>query len=395
MRQAIWTFILLLIAGAIAYASRHYPGSAEFIVAGLQVRMSIYVFALLFLGLFAVTLLFWRVYRAVVNAPSRYGAWREHKREDRALASVKVATIALHEGRFAHADKAAKIASRSPQSAGLAALLGAASAQAQGQNAAAQTWLKTLDDDADFSDSAALQRAQMALDAQDATGALAALDAASATVRKHSERFRELQVQAHAAAGHWHEVLQIAKDPKWHVSLSVKNQWFARAAQALCSDATVSTAYVQSLYKDMPDAVRADDAALLAYVNGLLQRNEPVLASRAIEQAMRISWRPRLLDAYVAAASEPTYTAQLKMLDEWASAHPKDAALNCAAGQLCLKAQLWGRAKVNFQTSLAAAPSVAAHFGLAQTYRALDDVTHAQIEERKAAELAARVCTNQ
>ena len=390
MRQAIWTFILLGVAGLIAYGSRHFPGSAEFIVAGFKISMSIYVFGLLFLALIAITLLFWRMYRAVVNVPSRYGAWRGQKREDRALAAVKTATIALHEGRFSHADKAATIASRSPQSAGIAALLGAASAQAQAQPVQAQAWLAKLDGDADFADAAALQHAQIALHNKDATAALTALDGASATVRKHSARYRELLVQAHADAGHWHEVLQIAKDKKSPAALSVKNAWFGQAARALCADSNSSATYLQSVYKDMPDEVRADDATLSAYIQALIARNENAQAIRVIEEAMRVSWRPQLLNLYVQAATEPTYTAQLKAVDAWDVTHPKDADVLAAAGQLCLKASIWGRAKVNFQSSLAIKPTAAAHYGLAQTYRALDDVTHAQEEERKAAALVVR-----
>ena len=388
MRQTIWMFILLAIAGVIAFGSHNYPGTAEFVVAGFKISMSIYVFGLLFLGLIAVILLLWRMYRAVVNVPSRFGSWRSNKRENRALAAVKTATIALHEGRWTHADKAAKIASRSPQSAGIAALLGAASAHAQAQPITAQEWLKELEGDDDFADAAALQQAQIALANQDASAALAALDGASPTVRKHSVRYRELLIAAHAQADHWHEVMQIAKDKKWQAPLAVKNDWFRQASLVLCADASSSTSYLQSLYKDMPDDVRLDDVTLGAYISALLQRDEKVLASRSIEEAMRVSWRPQLLSLYVQASEESSQTQQLKALDDWEVKYPNDATLLCAAGELCLKAKIWGRAKANFQNSLAVKPSVVAHYGLAQTYRALADEPHAQEEERKAAALA-------
>lgn len=388
MRRTVWLFILLTLAGLFAYGSLYFPGHAQFTVAGIQVSMNIYFFMLLFVCLLALGMMLWRFYRALVNVPSRFGSWRTDRRENKALEAIKVATIALHEGRWNHADKAAKIASRSQNSAGIAALIGAASAQAQGQTVATQNWLKELSSNPDFADAAALQQAQIALDNHDASGALTALDAASATVRKHSTRYKELRIQAHADAAHWHEVLQITKDKNGLSSLAATNNWFAQAARALCADASLSTVYLQSLYKEMPDAVRADDATLSAYVQALLTRNEKLLARRAIEAAMRTDWRPRLLNLYVEASDESSYTEQLKALDEWDAKQPKDAALLCAAGQLCFKATIWGRAKANFQTSLAVQPSVAAHYGLAQTYRALDDVTHAQDEERKAALLA-------
>jgi len=127
-RKIIWTLLLIAIAGALAYGMNHYPGSVSFEWFSWRISMSVYVFILL--GLIAFTLLFWlwRLYRGMVALPSRFSGWREQKREQRALAALQTATIALQEGRWAHAEKAAKIAARRPEAVGLASLLGAASA---------------------------------------------------------------------------------------------------------------------------------------------------------------------------------------------------------------------------------------------------------------------------
>lgn len=121
----------------------------------------------------------------------------------------------------------------------------------------------------------------MALKNGDASAALTALDGASLMVRKHSLRYRDLQINAHAQAAHWHEVLQLAKDKKWDAPLEVKNKWFAQAVVGLVVDEGASLAYLRSLYKDMPDAVRDDDVALQAYANALIKRGERAEARRA------------------------------------------------------------------------------------------------------------------
>ena len=392
MRQLFWFVFFLASAAAIAFGSRFYPGTAQFTVASHQITMSIYVFAIALLLLTVLFSIVWRVYRATVGLPSRWRDSREKKKEYRALDAIQVATIALHEGRWAHADKAAKIASRLPKSAGLAALIGTASAHAQGKPNDVHAWLAQLDGNDDFADAKFLQQAEMALKNNDASAALTALDGASPMVRKHSLRYRDLQISAHAQASHWHEVLQLAKDKKWDASLDVKNKWFAQAVVGLVADDGASLAYLRSLYKDMPDAVRGDDTALQAYANALIKRGEKAEARRVLEEGQRNSWRPALLPLYIEAADDSSGTAQLKMLDAWEALREKDgtkdADLLCAAGQMCLKAQIWGRAKANFQSSLAVKPSVQAHYGLAQTYRAMNDVVHAQEEEAKAAALA-------
>ena len=392
MRQLLWFIFFLGCAAAIAFGSRFYPGTAQFTVASHQITMSIYVFAIALLLLTVLFSIIWRIYRATVGLPSRWRNSREKKKEYRALDAIQTATIALHEGRWAHADKAAKIAARLPKSAGLAALIGSASAHAQGKPNDVHAWLAQLDGNDDFADAKCLQQAEMALKNNDASAALSALDGASPTVRKHSLRYRDLQINAHAQAAHWHEVLQLAKDKKWEVPLDVKNKWFAQAVVGLTADDSASLAYLRSVYKDMPDAVRADDAALMAYSRALIKRGERAEARRVLEEAQRTDWRPALLPLYIDAVEDSSVTSQLKMLDAWETRRvaegKKDADLLCAAGQMCLKAQIWGRAKANFQSSIAIKPTVQAHYGLAQAYRAMNDAPHAQEEEAKAAALA-------
>ncbi|TDR31146.1 heme biosynthesis HemY N-terminal domain-containing protein [Hydromonas duriensis] len=395
MKQFIWFIFFLAAAAGIAYGSRYYPGTAQFIVASHQISMSIYVFAILFLILIVLFSVIWRMYRATMGLPSRWRDSRAKKREYRSIAAVQTATIALHEGRWAHAHNAAKVAAKLPQSAGLAALIGAASAHAQAKPAEALAWLAQLDGNDVFSDAKYLQQAEMALKTNDSSLALTALDKASATVRKHSLRFRDLQIQAHAQSGHWHEVLQLAKDKKWGVAQGIKDQWFIQATLGLVKDEAVSATYLRGIYKDMSQGVRAHDEVLSAYAQAMITRGEKAEARRVLEEAQRDNWRPDLLKAYVAAADENSVTAQLKMIEVWENQRntegKKDAQLLCAAGLLCLKAQLWGRAKANFQNSLNITPSIQAHFGLAQTYRAVGDASNAQLEEAKAAALAVGV----
>ena len=62
-------------------------------------------------------------------------------------------------------------------------------------------------------------------------------------------------------------------------------------------------------------------------------------------------------------------TDQLKMCDAWANLGYRDHQLSTAAGQLCLRAQLWGQAKKNFEDAIRTADYLvdifpAAFFGL-------------------------------
>lgn len=386
-RKIIWTLILVFITGALAYGMNHYPGTASFEWFSWHVSMSIYLFILL--GLIAFTLLFWvwRLYRGMIALPSRFQGWREHKREQRALSALQTATIALQEGRWAHAEKAAKIAARRPEAAGLASLLGAASAHARSDQISANEWLNQLDEFPEFADSKFLQQAQMALDTQDATQALTLLDKVSPNLRKHSLRYKELLIQAQAQSNNWHEVKQLASERKTMISTDQKNEWMKRAIAGLSADETLSIDYLRKTYKDMPDDIRDDDSAMQTYIHALLQREAYSDARIVIQEAMRKRWRPILLSQYVQAAQTDSVTDQLKMCDAWLKLGYNDDALYTTTGQLCLRAQMWGQAKKNFEEATRLKPSVINFSGLAQALKGIGDNTGAQTAERQASQL--------
>ena len=384
IRKLIWTMILIAVAALMAYGMRNYPGSASFEWFSWQISMSIYVFAFIALLTFVLFFWLWRLYRGMVALPSRFRGWREDKREQRALAALQTATIALQEGRFAHAEKAAKIAARKPSAAALAALLGAASAHARGDQAIASEWLNQLDTHPEFADAKILQETHMALDNGDTARALTLLDTVSPNLRKHSLRYKELLIQAQAQSNNWHEVKQLATERKTTITTEQKSEWMKRAISGLSSDESLSADYLRTLYKDMPDNVRDDDEAVKTLVQAFIQREAYADARRVIQESMRYRWRPALLPDYVRAATSDSVTEQLKMCDAWQAQGHNDAALHTTAGQLCVHSELWGQAKKHFEEAIRLAPSAMLYSGLAQALYGMGDKEGAQNAEHQA-----------
>lgn len=384
IRKLIWTMVLIGIAALIAFGMRNYPGSVSFEWFSWQISMSIYVFGLLSLLAFVVFFWLWRLYRGMVALPSRFKGWREDKREQRALAALQTATIALQEGRFTHAEKAAKIAARKPSATGLAALLGATSAHARADQDTANQWLNQLDAFPEFADSKLLQQTQMALDNSDTIRALTLLDGVSPNLRKYSLRYKELLIQAQAQSNNWHEVKQLATERKTTITTAQKTEWMKRAIAGLTTDESLSADYLRTLYKDMPDDVRDDDEAVKTLVQALIQREAYPDARRVIQESMRYRWRPALLPDYVRAATSESVTEQLKMCDAWQAQGHNDAPLHTTAGQLCVRSELWGQAKKHFEEAIRLAPSAILYSGLAQALYGMGDKEGAQNAEHQA-----------
>ena len=78
------------------------------------------------------------------------------------------------------------------------------------------------------------------------------------------------------------------------------------------------------------------------------------------------------------------------MCDAWANLGYNDHQLSTAAGQLCLRAQVWGQAKKNFEDAIRTAPDSAKainYAGLAQALRGMGDIAAAQEAEHQATQL--------
>lgn len=108
----------------------------------------------------------------------------------------------------------------------------------------------------------------------------------------------------------------------------------------------LSLDYLRKLYKDMPDEVRDDDTAMQTYIQALLQRHAYGDA-RMVIRSHAPPLAPALLPDYVRAAQTDSITDQLKMCDAWQNLGYADDALYTTAGQLCIRAQMWGQAKKN------------------------------------------------
>ena len=155
----------------------------------------------------------------------------------------------------------------------------------------------------------------------------------------------------------------------------------------MSADDSLSLDYLRKLYKDMPDEVRDDDTAMQTYIQALLQRHAYGDARMVIQEAMRNRWRPALLPDYVRAAQTDSITDQLKMCDAWQNLGYADDALYTTAGQLCIRAQMWGQAKKNFDDAIRLNPSIVNYSGLAQALNGMGDTAGAQAAEHQASRL--------
>ena len=108
------------------------------------------------------------------------------------------------------------------------------------------------------------------------------------------------------------------------------------------------------------------------------------LPLEALEAALEKSWDPRLLDEYAKTYDFPA-RERIERAEAWLHEHPGDPALLRCLGLLCLREQLWGKARNYLEESLSAKTHPATLLALARLAETVGDEQEAARRYREAA----------
>ncbi len=105
-------------------------------------------------------------------------------------------------------------------------------------------------------------------------------------------------------------------------------------------------------------SLMADYAAQLNLLGSFSEAEEWLLKS------IKKEWSIDAVSLYGKLESENP-AAQLQHATKWLSEHENDAVLQCTLGRICMRNELWGKARDNFQKSIAINPTPEVHIELA------------------------------
>jgi HemY protein len=145
------------------------------------------------------------------------------------------------------------------------------------------------------------------------------------------------------------------------------------ASLAAASD----TAALHTLWSQLPKAQRRQPATIDAYARRAAGFGAVLPAMDEVESALRREWSPLLIETY-GALGDDDLDARLHRAEGWLDAHPNDAGLLLTLGRICVRLQIWGKARQYLERSLALSPSSAAWEALGDALAALDEPLQAQ-----------------
>lgn len=323
----------------------------------------------------AALLVFWLALRIVLwllRLPFRY--W---KRRARRVARERLAggLVALHEGRWARAEKLLGRAASDP-ALRLPALLGAArAAQARGDTAQAESLRQRAADHGDAATVALLDAERLAR-AGDHVAVAALLDPLADTTLP--PRAIELRMRALVATGRASEALALL--PALRQSQLLEGSQLAAFEAQVGAAALTQSATPEALderWHALPKAQRAEATVVAAYAERAAAFGLEESAASAIEHSLKRQWSTTLPGIY-SRLPRGRRNSPLKIAERWLDQQPNDPALLVALGRLCREEQLWGKAEDTLHRAIAQGAGADAWEELGHTYAAQHDDSRAR-----------------
>ncbi|MET0330971.1 MAG: heme biosynthesis HemY N-terminal domain-containing protein [Dyella sp.] len=150
----------------------------------------------------------------------------------------------------------------------------------------------------------------------------------------------------------------------------------ARVLAAVLVNASDAVA-LNAAWSQLSKAQRRQPAAIDSYARRAAGFGAVLPAMDEVESALRREWSPLLIETY-GALGENDLDARLHRAEAWLDAHPNDAALLLTLGRMCVRLQVWGKARQYLERSLALNPTSGAWEALGDTMAGLGEPLPAQ-----------------
>lgn len=350
--------VITLAAGALA---SHFllqdPGYVAINFRNYLVEMSVPVLLSVILLLF---LLVWALVK-IFNAPRKLGEAAGRYRSSRAGSRLTQGVIEVAEGNFARGEKLLSRTARVSDAPLLNYLQAARAAHLLGQNERRDRWLREAYERTPEAASAVLlTQAELQLDQGQYEQALATLRRLEEKAPNHSYALNLLGRLYYRLQDWPHLEALLPRLGKYgRVDAGLLKKWGLRVHQEKLRQAADADALLQ-VWRAVPGNLRNDTSLLESWFAGLIRTGQQDRASRDLIVELKREWRAPLVRLFGIIESDDV-ARQLSRAEGWLKKHPNDADLLLAAGRLCLKNELWGKARSYLETAISLQPSPEAY----------------------------------
>ncbi len=363
MKFGIIVVVALFVSAFAAHFLLADPGYVVINFRGYVIEMSVPVLA----G-FAVLLVFsvWLV-RKILIAPRRLGEAAGRIRSARSGKKMTKGMIAVAEGNLARGEKMLGRAAATSDSPLFNYLQAARAAHLQGRDDRRDEWLRlAFQETPEAANAVLLTQAEFQLDRNHYEQALATLRRLEEDSKNHAQALA-LMGRLYFKLEDWTALGEIL--PRLRKNTQIKPEMLEKWTIRVHKEALDKAADAEMLdftWKGIPRSLKTDITLLEAYYTGLMRAGLHDRAEKELASSLKSNWRGPLVRLFGLVKATDT-TKQLKRAEGWLKNHGEDPDLLLAAARLCLRNELWGKARSYLETVIGMRPTPEAY----QEYGAL------------------------
>jgi HemY protein len=349
--------VVLILSAFAAHFLLGDPGYVAINFRGYLVEMSVPVL----LGLFVLLVITISLIRRIVQAPRLLGEAAGRYRSGRAGMKLTRGMIEVAEGNFARGEKLLARAASTSDAPLFNYLQAARAAHLQGKDDRRDEWLKlAYEHTPEASNAVLLTQAELQLDREQYEQALATLRRIEENSKDHSYALALLG-RLYYRLKDWQHLAEILPRLQKHsrVKPEMLDKWTIRVHTENFQNAADGEA-ISAEWKRVAKRLKDNTTILDAYYMALMRVGLHDKAEKDLVAALKSEWRAPLVRLYgLVEGSDPT--KQLKRAEGWLTRHDEDVDLLLAAARLCLRNELWGKARSYLETVIALRPSPEAY----------------------------------
>ena len=363
MKIGIIVVLALFASAVVAHFLQSDTGYVAISFRGYLVEMSVPVLVLLAAALFGSV---WLI-RKIVLAPRRIGEAAGRYRSMRSGQKMTRGMIEMAEGNFARGERMLARAASTSDSPLFNYLQAARAAHLQGSNDRRDDWLKLAYQEVpEAANAVLLTQAEFQLDQGQHELALATLRRLDENSKDHGHALG-LLARLYFQLEDWSALREILPRVRKHAQIKPETLaiWTIRVNQEQI-DSTVDDVALSAAWKAVPKPQKSNITLLEAYFRGLMRTGQNERAEKELVSALKSNWRGPLVSIFGQVDGKDA-SKQLKKAESWLSNHSDDPDLLLTAARLCLRNELWGKARSYFETVITIRPTPEAY----QEYGAL------------------------
>ena len=387
----LFIFFITVFTGIVLYLMQA-PGSASFTYGELTIELPLVKFAIALFIVFVIFYLLFRILGWLFNAPKHIQAVAARHKQHRAIEDTKEGLTKFILGDWAQAEKLLLRGADNTDTACINYIWAANAAHQSGDYAARDRHLGMAKKCTPAAHSALnVLQAELLLSQGMPEQALASISQQSNKIRSNP-KIAKLFASAYQQLNDWQKLAAIIPDLKKAKNFDRQDlsRIQTQTLLGLLSANKDDSEDIEKLGSQFKKIILEDNELTIAYVEALRTQEKHAVAATLINHALEKNWNTNLVRQYgLLELDDPNHA--LKKAETWVETHSNDANLYLTLGRLCKRAQLWGKAKSYFESSLSRKPLAETYAELAVLHEHLDETDDAQRCAKKGLKLAAHV----